>query len=252
MDLFDVAGSCFRRWYVLLPLLLIVGWFSYSTYSSVKPVYYSNTVIGFAPSSFRIDDMPTGVPVPRNGLLDVGGASLIANMTTIGLRDPFVYERVTSGGGGPYTTKMFPTPGGMQQLPMVMIEVTDADQAKVSTTLELVTNEANDTVREMQRRAAVPDSVMVTSFVVSPPSTPGAAMPSRTRSTLVIFGAGVGLSVLLTVAVDVFLTRRKSRALERKLARADETSGTGPTKVRDDVVAQSEHTPATEGAIEAK
>jgi hypothetical protein len=135
---------------------------------------------------------------------------------------------------------------------MVMIEVTASDPVKVSKTLPLVTREADVTVREMQRRAGVPDSVMVASFVVSPPSTPAAAMPSRTRSTIVIFGAGVGLSVLLTVAVDVFLTRRKSRALERKLARADETTGTGPTKVPDDVVARSKHTPATEGAVEAK
>lgn len=49
MDLFDVIRSCARRWYVLIPLLLVVGWFSYDVYSSVKPVYYSSAVIGLAP-----------------------------------------------------------------------------------------------------------------------------------------------------------------------------------------------------------
>jgi hypothetical protein len=250
--LFDVTRSCFRRWYVFLPLLLIVAWFSHSVYSSVKPVFYSSTVIGFAPPSSRVDNAAPGVALPRNGLLDVGGASLIANMTTIGLRDPSVYERVVAGGGLPYSTKMFPTPGGMLQLPMIMIEVTAADPHKVSTTLALVSNEADVTVRQLQRQAGVPDDQMVASFVVSPPSTPAAAMPSRTRSTVVIFGAGVGLSVLLTVAVDLLLTRRKSRALRRKLTQADETSGPGPTHVGNDVVEASEPAPSAEGAIDAR
>ena len=253
MDLFDVTRSCFRRWYVFLPLLLIVAWFSHSVYSSVKPVYYSGTTIGFAPPSFRVEDLPQGVPVPRNGLLDVGGASLIANMTTMGLRDTSVYERVVTGGGVPYTTKMFPTPGGMQQLPMITVEVTAADPAKASTTLALVTNEADVTVRQLQRQAGVPDGEMVAAFVVSPPSPPAAAMPSRTRSTIVIFAAGVGLSVLLTVALDVALTRFRSRRLRRKLAEADETPGPAPT-VRndvDDIVEPSEPVLA-ESAVETR
>jgi len=248
LDLFDVVRSCFRRWYIFFPLLLVVGWFSYSTYSSVKPVYYSNEVIGFSPPGFRIDDMPQGQPVPRNGLLDVGGASLIANMTTIGLRDPAVYDRVVSAGGGPYTTKMFPTPGGMQQLPMVMIEVTLDEPGQVSTTLALLAEEAKVTVREMQERAAVPENVMVTSFIVSPAGTPMPAMPSRTRSTIVIFAAGLGLSILLTVVVDLVLTRRKSRAQQR--AAVPGRTGTAPD--HEDVIEDNENIRAAEGTVEAR
>ena len=252
VDLFDVTRSCFRRWYFFIPLLLIVAWFSHSVYSSVKPVYYSGTTIGFAPPSYRVEDLPQGVPVPRNGLLDVGGATLIANMTTMGLRDSSVYERVMAGGGVPYTTKMFPTPGGMQPLAMIMVEVTAADPAKASTTLALVTDEADVTVKQLQRQAGVPDDLMLKSFVVSPPSAPAAAMPSRTRSTIVIFGAGVGLSVLLTVAVDVLLTRRKSRALLRKMAPADTISGPAPGNERNDIVEPSEHVLAAESALETR
>ena len=95
MDLFDVVRSCARRWYVFLPLLLIVAWYSYSVYSSVKPVYYSNTVIGIVPPSTRVDNVPAGVPIPRNGLLDVGGASLIAKMA-----DNRAARTVGRGSGG--------------------------------------------------------------------------------------------------------------------------------------------------------
>ena len=54
MDLFDVVRSCIRRWYVVLPLLLIVAWYSHQIYASAKPVYYSSAVIGVAPPNTQV------------------------------------------------------------------------------------------------------------------------------------------------------------------------------------------------------
>jgi hypothetical protein len=216
VDLFDVIKSCLRRWYLLLPLLLLVAWYSHSTYSAVKPVYYAQTVIGLAPPSVRIDDTPPGVPLPRNGLLDVGGAQLIANMTALGLVEPSAVAGVEAGGGSPdYTARMFPVPASSPTLPLVMIEITSDKPANASKTLDLAIQQAAVTVRNLQQQAQVPDDQMVSSFVVSPPSTPGAVMPSRTRATISIFAAGAALAVVLTVLVDVLLTRRKSRVEQR-------------------------------------
>ncbi|MEZ5149958.1 hypothetical protein ACWDTG_07110 [Rhodococcus zopfii] len=211
MDLFDVARSCFRRWYVLLPLLAITAWYSYSTYSSVQPVYYANTIIGLAPPSVRQDSPTAGGEIRRNGLLDVGGASLVANLTALGLREPAVVDRVAAAGGSPdYTAKAFPTPPPNPQLPMVFVEQTSADPAEVTKTLELVAAQAEVTLRTLQQQARVPEDQMVTPFVVTPPGTPVAAMPTRTRSTLAILAAGTGLSIVVTVLVDVLLTRLRS------------------------------------------
>lgn len=212
MDLFDVIKSCLRRWYLLLPLLLIVAWYSHTTYSAVKPVYYAQTVIGLAPPSERIDDTPIGVPLPRNGLLDIGGAQLIANMTALGLMEPTAVERVTAGGGVPdYTAKMFPVPAASPPLPLIMIEITTAKPSDAAKTLDLAIQQAEQTVRTLQQQAGVPDSQMVSAFVVAPPSTPGAVMPSRTRATISIFAAGTALAVVLTVLIDVMITRGRSR-----------------------------------------
>ena len=112
-------------------------------YSSVKPVYYSNAVIGLAGPNGRVEYAPAGVPLPRNGLLDVGGASLIANMTSLGLRQPSTVDAVVSRGGLPdYVSRMFPGPADAGQLPLVMIEETNADPAEVTRTLELVIAQA--------------------------------------------------------------------------------------------------------------
>jgi hypothetical protein len=61
--------------------------------------------------------------MPRNGLLEIGRASLIANVAALGLREPSVVDRVVAAGGLPeYVSKMFPVPSTMPQLPLMMIE----------------------------------------------------------------------------------------------------------------------------------
>lgn len=233
MDLFDVVRSCVRRWYVFVPLLAIVTWFSYSTYNSVQPVYYSNAVIGIAAPSTRIDNAPQGVSIPRNGLLDVGGASLIANMTALGLKEPAVIDKVVASGGIPdYDARMFPSPANMQQLPLVMIEATNADEQAVAITMQLVTAQAEETLRNLQQQAQVPEAQMVRPFVVSPPSAPAAGMPARTRSTIAIFVAGIGISVVVTVLLDVLLVRigrRRGRSPVAGMVREDHTSEAAST-----------------------
>lgn len=208
MDLFDVVRSCFRRWYLVLPLLLITAWLSYHIYSAVKPVYYSNAVVSLAQPNSRLDQSQLGVPVPQNGLLESGGAPLIANLVVFGLRDPSVVEQVVAAGGqGDYTAKMFPVDSGMQQLPLIMIEATESDPAAAAKTVQLAVAQADPALRNLQQQAGVPDDQMVRALSVSPPSAPAAATPSRTRSTIAIFLAGAGLSVLLGLMSDVLLTR---------------------------------------------
>jgi hypothetical protein len=252
VDLFDVARACARRWWVFLPLLLIVGWFSYDVYSSVKPVYYGNAVIGLTPPSTKIYNAPQGVSLPRNGLLEIGGADLIANMATVGLREPAAVDRVVAGGGLPdYVSKMFPVPANTSPLPIVMIESTNADPAAVTRTLELVITQADVTLRALQRQAQIPEDQMVTPFVVSPPSTPAAGMPARTRSTIAIFVAGAGLAVLVTVVMDALLVRRKARRV-RGLASSEDAEEPKSAHLPTNSDEPNQATTAPEGALEAR
>jgi hypothetical protein len=252
VDLFDVARACARRWWVFLPLLLIAGWFSYDVYSSVKPVYYGNAVVGLTPPNTKIYNAPQGVSLPRNGLLEIGGADLIANMAAVGLREPSAVDRVVAGGGLPdYVSKLFPVPANTSPLPLVMIESTAADPAAVTRTLELVIAQADVTLRDLQQQARVPEDQMVTPFVVSPPSAPAAGMPARTRSTIAIFVAGAGLVVLLTVVVDALLIRRKARRV-RRMPSAEEVGEPKSASSPIDAGEPKQATTAPEGALEAR
>lgn len=232
MDLFDVMKSCLRRWYVFIPFLMLTVWYSHNVYTSVKPVYYSQAVIGLAPPSFRVDQAAPGQPVPRNGLLDIGGASLLANMTALGLRDASVVNRVVALGGLPdYVARLFPVPPTAPPIPLIMVENTAAEPAMAAKTLEIVTNETTSVLDRIQKQANVPPDMVVQTFVVSPPTKPVAAMPSRTRSTASVAVAGIALTVVGTVLLDVALTRRSRRRPESprtppRVARSAQPPGT--------------------------
>jgi hypothetical protein len=236
VDLFDVVRACFRRWYILLPLLLITGWYTHQVYTSVKPVYYSQAVIGLAPPNSRLDQAVLGQPVPINGLLDVGGAPLLANMAALGVKQPAVVNRVVAAGGLPdYNAKLFPVPATSPPIPLIMIEETAADPAAATKTLQLVTDEVTASLQSIQQQAGVPAEMMVGSFVVSPPSPPLAAMPSRTRATASVFVAGLGLTVLVTVLADVLLARlRKLKIRRRRGPEVNELSPNPDGNLRDE------------------
>jgi hypothetical protein len=254
VDLFDVVRSCLRRWYIVLPLLLFVAWYSHHVYTSAKPVYYSNALVGVSLSNTHIDVPPQGVAVPRNGLVDGGGGTtLLANMVALNLNSPSAAAQVISAGGeANYTSKMFPVPAGMQQLPMVMIEATEPDPAAASKTVALVVAQTAPTLLKLQQQASVPDDQMATSFVVSPPSVPAAGMPSRTKSTIAVFVAGAGLAILIGVVVDVLLMRWKPRRQKRHQKRVQTSDGADTGDGARNVDLQDEHAAADEVAMDSR
>ena len=183
----------------------------------------------------------------------MGGASLIANLTTLGLSDPSVVVKVVAGGGEPnYTARMFPVPPTMPELPLIMIEATEPDPAGASKTVELVVAQADSTLRTLQQQASVPDDQMVKPFVVSPPSAPAAGMPSRTRSTIAVFVAGAGLAILVGLVVDVLLTRWKARRQKRQQVQAQTADGPDPADGAKNVDRQNTHAAADEVAIDSR
>jgi len=216
VDLIDVVRACFRRWYVVVPLLLITGYFAHHFYASVKPVYYSNAVIAIAPPNLQMQYRGDGVPVPRNGLLDVGGPTFVTNLAVLGFDEPAVRERVVADGGmANFTVRMFPSPvtgnGAGEQLPLIMIEATENDPASSQKTVQLAAAQSDSVLRNLQQQAQVPDDQMATALMASSPSYPAVGVPSRTKSTLYIALLGIAITVIIAVIADSILIRRPSR-----------------------------------------
>ncbi|TSD94467.1 hypothetical protein FOS14_20850 [Skermania sp. ID1734] len=220
MDLFDVVRSCIRRWYVVLPLLLIAAGYGYHLYSSAKPTYYSNAVVGLTAPNSRQDFNPSGSPVQRNGILDVGGANLLANIVTIGLSDQTLTNQVKEQADtATYTARMFPVPAQFQQLPLIMIEATAANPASATKAVDLVAAQAGPKLQAVQQQAGVPPSQMVTAFAVSPPSAPVATMSGRMRAVIIVCAAGVGIAIVVAVIIDLIVLRLRARSQKSRHTR---------------------------------
>lgn len=209
MDLFDVARACARRWYITLPLVLLTLVISGISYASVQTKYVGTTVLGIAPA---VAPQSPGSALPSNGLMDTGGIGLLSNLLSLGLQDEAVRMQIESRGGLPtYVTAVYAVPGG--QLPLVTVESTSADPEEVAKTLTLVTQQAQDTLKQIQEGAGVVTSTQATTYPVRPPTAPEARKPGRARTTVAIFVVGIALSVLIGVTGDVMI-RRRSRGRE--------------------------------------
>lgn len=220
MEPADVVRACVRRWYVLLPILAITAWHAYGFYTSVKPVYYANVVVGITGSNFQqVPYNRDGQGIPQNGLLALGGADLIMNMAVLGFDDPAVRSRVVEGGGkGNFTVRMFPAPPSaavQAALPLIMIEATEPAAASATKTVDLAATQADAILVQIQQQAGVPDSEMVRAIRASPPkATEG--MPSRNRSALLMLALGTGLAILAGVVVDALISKLRGWRRERR------------------------------------
>ncbi|MGW5301122.1 hypothetical protein ACWEQV_23040 [Rhodococcus aetherivorans] len=226
MDLFDVAWACVRRWYVFVPLMGVTLLISYRTYTGVEPVYYSSTTLGLANASVTAQQQSG--EVRSNGLVSAGGPNLVANLLAMGLNNGAVAEQVVAAGGLPdYTAEVFSVPGG--QLPLVVISTTSPDSDAARKTIELVAAQGVPTMRALQQNAGVPEDQMLIPYATLAPGEPTAAMPSRTRSTLAIFVACAGLSVVLTLLFDLLAKRfGRKRRIRAHTAVPDSPAGNGP------------------------
>jgi hypothetical protein len=163
--------------------------------------------------------------------MESGGASLIANLAVLGLRDPSVVGQVVAAGGqANYVARMFPVGPTSQELPLIMIEATESDPIAASKTVELAAAQTDPVLRTVQQQAGVPDDLMVKALPVSPPSPPAAGVPSRTRSTIAVLVAGAGAAILAGVLVDVLVMRWKAR---RRNRRQETVPATDPTNAID-------------------
>lgn len=216
MDLVEIFPACARRWYVVIPLLLLTAWFAMDQYASVKPVYYTQAVIGVAPPNYQITYQQPGEQVARNGLIDSGGATLMANLVSIGLRDADVVNRVVAAGGAPdYTAKMYPGSLNSPQLPLVMIEATQPDAQASLQTVEIVLEQAEPVFRKVQEIAGVPVEQRAKALITAPPNPPVAASPSRLRASSAVFAAGLALSLMAGVVADLLIKRFTSGRMTR-------------------------------------
>lgn len=234
MDLRDVLESCRRQWRVVLVVFLATVVIAAGYYLTRKPVYYANAVVGIAPANQVVPFRGDGVPIPKNGLLEIGpdGPGVIVNMIVLGFDESVRDQIVANGGRDDFDVRMFPTPlqgqGAQSPLPLLMIEETNRDEAAATRTVELAAAQVDSILANMQQQAGIDPSVRVRALMVARPQAQR-GVPSRKSKTGVIVLSGGLLAIWAGVGADRLAMRR------RRLDGDDETPAEAEANDRDDL-----------------
>jgi hypothetical protein len=238
VDALDVVRACFRQKFVVLALMVIVAWIVFQPHKSAKPAYYSDTIVGMAPSNLQWPIGCDGAPAPKNGLLDIGGEDLVTSMAVYAFNQPSVKGRVVAGGGTANffaeAVKTFDSAGKPgPEKPLIRIEAIAEDPHVAQNTAQLAAAEADHVLGDIQQQAGVPDEQMVKAITIAPASVP--VTPMQGPRKLAIYRAMIGITIVIfvSVGIDSILTRRRRRK---------ENTGEGPSS--EDSLSEGKEAPA--------
>lgn len=213
MDLFTIAGACLRRWYITLPLLLLVGFFSYRAYASVDPLYTASRSVVVLPS----------LPEPTEVLLDEddaeataevdnpysgqGGSRFAVAVLARNINSLAFEERL---GLDPDIEQSYEASTSAQQ-PMIHLTAVAPSPEAVYNLLDDVIGEAAIVLDAFQAEAGAPE---ITRYRIAPAVPAGPvedATPSRMRAAAAIAVLGAGLVAAIVVGGDALLANRRRR-----------------------------------------
>lgn len=234
MDLFTIAGACVRRWYLTLPLLLVVGLLSFQAYAGVEPLYTSSRSVVVLPSLEKdaADALADEAPLPddeSNPYSGQGGSRFAVAVLARNINSAAFKERL----GLPKGVEQTFEADSSENQPMIHVTATASSEQGVHSLLDRVVEESAVVLDEFQAEAGAPE---VSRYRIAPAVPAGPvedATPSRLRSAGAIMVLGGGLVAALVVGADALLARRRRRKEEaaattsgdeaRQPAGADET-----------------------------
>ncbi|MGC5616762.1 hypothetical protein [Georgenia sp. Z1491] len=236
MDLFSIAGAMIRRWYLTIPLLLLVAFFAYRSYAAVEPLYMSTRSVVVLPS--LPEEPEVGSPVdetedpsePDNPYSGQGGSRFAVAVLARNINSSAFEERL---GLDESLEQEFEANSSSEQ-PMIHIEATAPSEEAVHDLLETVVAEASVVLDEFQAEAGAPE---VTRYRIAPAVPAGPVedvTPSRLRGAGAIAALGGGLTAVVVVGLDALLAARLRR--RRAATEQGENDGApdGGDHLRDD------------------
>lgn len=217
MDLFDVAHSCRRRWYVTIPTALLTLGLAGLAYVSVPTVYQATSVVGFAPSPITGGE--------GNGIINNGGTIMLANLTAAGISSPEIPQGIEeSTGATDFDSAVVTVPGG--QMPMLNLVASALDRGTAVAAVDQAQQRAETELNRIQASAGIPEKAFGVIYQVSARPDVEVLRPDRGKLVAGIVGLGLIISVLAGLLWDVAKTRRQPN----DQSVGDEESSTSPER----------------------
>lgn len=218
MDLAEIFRVMRRRWYVLLPGLLLTGGLIAAVVLLVPVTYQSQSTVVLLNSekaTRAYDGNPfLSTQTSLTGMAD----SLARNLNS----DVSVRELKSRGATGTFEAKLADNAQG----PLMWLTVTGTDKSAVLASDRILTTYAKDRLEQFQEQQSVAPQAMIRLTTIVAPQPPVAQ--TKTRLQYMIMAGGLGL-VLSLVAVFYVEARRRSHPQEpEQPAEAPEPAADSP------------------------
>lgn len=233
MDLAEIWRVMRRRWYVLLPGLLLTAALLAGVYAVVPITYQSQSTVGLLNSqkaTLAFDGNPfLSTQTSLTGMAD----SLARNLNS----DASIADLKARGVTGVYEAKIADNAQG----PLMWLTVTGTDPDSVLASDKLLTEYAESRLKKFQTDQSVAPNAMIRMTTIVPPQNPVAQTKTRLEYLVMAGGLGFVCSMVATFFVEA---RRRPRTVpvpadERKPSpadvpdgRAEQPSAAAPVEVR--------------------
>ena len=215
MDTIDILKICFRRWYVMLPILLGAAGVSYQLMQAQVTTFTAATSYGLVQP-----DLPAGSVDERNPLGADGkalvGAALEAQLSSREMQAKLGSAATRGWGPGEIRNDSSYSVKIPQNETTYEVRAWGEDEQAVRDVVERVIKAAPRIADEVQAQVGAPAAVLYRPFVLAP--TQVEALPSTSRMKLVVAVMGVGglMGAAWSIVADRILRQVERRRPERR------------------------------------
>jgi hypothetical protein len=218
VDFWDLTKLVFRRWYIALPLLVLTGAATVWTGFAVKPDYKATSYVQLIPPAGA-----TGSTVAadmRNPWIGLGLGALNTAATYTTIDQTFLTELKADGlSDNVVITDGYPAP-------IATIEVVGASALQATMTMDRVIERFDENVRSLQNDYGVQKPGLIVTRRLDEGKNLAKAGGKVKRALIAIGGAGILVTVGLTIAIDALIRRHARRKAAR--AQAEEAADSAP------------------------
>ncbi|MFE0510900.1 chain length determinant protein, partial [Streptomyces sp. NPDC058964] len=194
MDLAEIFRVMRRRWYVLLPGLLLTAGLVVAVALVVPITYQSQSTVVLLNSqkaTVAYDGNPfLSTQTSLTGMAD----SLARNLNS----DVSVRELKSRGATGTFAAKLADNAQG----PLMWLTVTGTDKSAVLASDRVLTAYAKDRLQQFQEQQSVAPKAMIRMTTIVPPQNPVAQTKTRLEYMVMAGGLGLVLSLVATFYVE--------------------------------------------------
>lgn len=202
MDFWDLTKVLFRRWRIAIPMLLLTAGLTVLTFSMVKPNYVSTSYIQLVPPVPQAVKPGQPIVEQRNPWLGQGLQTL-GNAAIVTILDQSVLDRMkTVGFSDSYTFEMG------SSSPLVKIEVVAKDRPQAEGTANELVSQFNTSITSLQTAYGVTQTDLITARRLDLGNNVEKSNSNVKRSLVAVLGAGLLLTMAVTVGFDAWLRRR--------------------------------------------